>query len=43
MTLTSESSDFDFYYYSQKLNTSLSDLEAELNGKLISLRSTPFK
>ena len=43
MTLTGESSDFDFYYYSQKLKASLSDLEAELNGKLISLRSTPFK
>ena len=43
MKLTGESSDFDFYYYSQKLNASLSDLEAELNGKLINLRSTPFK
>ena len=41
MTLTGESSAFDFYYYSQKLNASLSDLEAELNGKLIIASGLP--
>ena len=41
MTLTGESSDFDFYYYSQKLNASLSDLEAELNRKLIIASGLP--